>query len=196
VVRSGLHSALKSAGFLHIQQAATYAEASTRLSTEPFHLAIIDQHLGDGEGIDLAIVAGLSNPECKLVLLTLEEQWQLIEQARLLGFGAFLSKRTELVEIISTMTKLLRDAPYFYLRVPQIPQYPTISHERSIHLTKTEAEVLADLSDGSSTKEIALRRCNSEATIKSHLSSIYRKLGARNRIEALIIARDFNLIHR
>ena len=196
MVRSGLHSALKSAGFLHIQQAATYAEASTRLSTEPFHLAIIDQHLGDGEGIDLAIVAGLSNPECKLILLTLEEQWHLIEQARLLGFGSFLSKRTELSEIIATVTKLLREDAYFYLRVPQVPLHPTIAPERTIHLTRTESEDLTDLADGSSTKEIAIRRCNSEATIKSHLSSIYRKLGARNRIEALIIARDFNLIRR
>ena len=164
------------------------------LSSVRFDLAIIDQHLGDGNGLDLAVVASLSNPECALVLLTLEEEWVLIEQARLLGFGSFLSKRTELSEIISTVKKLLTEKEHFYLRVPQIPLRSTILPRHSIHLTKTESEILAELSDGSSTKQIALRRCNSEATIKSHITAIYRKLGARNRIEALLIARDFNLI--
>ena len=150
--------------------------------------------MGDGSGIELAVTAALSNPDCTLVLLTLEEEWTLIEQARLLGFGSFLSKRSELSEIVSTIKQLLTNSQHFYLRVPQIPLHSTILPKKSIHLTKTESEILAELSDGSSTKEIAMRRCNSQATIKSHLSSIYRKLGARNRIEALLIARDFNLI--
>ena len=165
-----------------------------RLSTEPFDLAIIDQHLADGDGLDLAIVASLSNPACKLSLLTLEEDWKLIEQARALGFTSFISKRCEIKEIIATIKLLIHGAQHFYLRVPQIPIESAASSDRSIHLTKTEAAILEDLSAGSTTKEIAIKRCNSEATIKSHLTSIYRKLGARNRIEALLIARDFNLI--
>jgi DNA-binding NarL/FixJ family response regulator len=192
-VRNGLISALASAGATRLTQASTFAEASVRLSSERFDLAIIDQHLGDGSGLDLALVASLSNPECKLALLTLEEEWQLIEQARLIGFEAFISKRCELKEIIDTVTLVLTGRDFFYLRVPQISRNPQAPEKRSFQLTKSELSILADLADGSSTREIADRRCNSEATVKSHLTSIYRKLGVRNRVEALIIARDFNL---
>lgn len=139
-------------------------------------------------------MVSLSNPDCTLALLTLEEDWELIERSRLLGFSAFISKRSELSEIISTVRVLLTDTKHFYLRVPQMPLHSENTQQCSTPLTKTELEILSELSDGSSTKEIALRRCNSEATIKSHLTSIYRKLGARNRIEALIAAGELHLL--
>jgi DNA-binding NarL/FixJ family response regulator len=52
-------------------------------------------------------------------------------------------------------------------------------------LTETESSVLSDLIKGLTTSEIARGRHNSQATIKSHLTSIYRKLGVRNRVEAV-----------
>ncbi|CAB4336014.1 unannotated protein [freshwater metagenome] len=110
-----------------------------------------------------------------------------------MGFQAFISKRCELQEITETVKLVLAGRDFFYLRVPQISRDRKPSEKKSFKLTKTELSILSDLADGSSTREIAAQRCNSEATIKTHLTSIYRKLGARNRIEALIIARDFNV---
>jgi DNA-binding NarL/FixJ family response regulator len=42
-----------------------------------------------------------------------------------------------------------------------------------------------DIATGATTREIAMKRHNSEATVKSHLTSIYRKLDVRNRVEAI-----------
>ncbi|MTA02068.1 MAG: response regulator [Actinobacteria bacterium] len=193
VVRTGLIAALQSSGASRLTQSSSFAEASARLTSESFDVAIIDHHLGDGIGLDLALLATASNPECKLALLTLEEEWQLIEQSQSMGFQAFISKRCELREIIETVKLVLAGGDFFYLRVPQISRNREPSENKSFKLTRTELSILSDLADGSSTREIAVKRCNSEATIKTHLTSIYRKLGARNRIEALIIARDFNV---
>jgi DNA-binding CsgD family transcriptional regulator len=52
-------------------------------------------------------------------------------------------------------------------------------------LTATERAILDLMATGATTSEIARSRHNSEATIKSHLTSIYRKLGVRNRVEAV-----------
>jgi len=52
-------------------------------------------------------------------------------------------------------------------------------------LTATELEILGDIATGATTLEIARTRHNSEATIKTHLTSIYRKLQVRNRVEAI-----------
>jgi DNA-binding NarL/FixJ family response regulator len=57
-------------------------------------------------------------------------------------------------------------------------------------LTKAETEILQLISTGATTSEIALSRHNSEATIKTQLTSIYRKLGVKNRVGAITFLRD------
>jgi len=61
-------------------------------------------------------------------------------------------------------------------------------------LTKSEIEVLSLLSQGLTAKEISVIRYSSEATIKSHVAAILRKLGSRNRVEAIRKAREMSLI--
>ena len=52
-------------------------------------------------------------------------------------------------------------------------------------LTKREVSVLNALKSGATSKEISLHLFISEATTKTHLASIYRKLGVRNRLQAI-----------
>jgi DNA-binding NarL/FixJ family response regulator len=57
-------------------------------------------------------------------------------------------------------------------------------------LTATEYEILNAIATGATTYEIARKRHNSEATVKSHLTSIYRKLSVRNRVEAVALLKS------
>jgi DNA-binding CsgD family transcriptional regulator len=61
-------------------------------------------------------------------------------------------------------------------------------------LTDREREVLALLSTGRTNSEIASELFVANGTIKSHVNSICRKLGARNRTEAVARAREFSLV--
>lgn len=60
-------------------------------------------------------------------------------------------------------------------------------------LTEREAEVLALIGDGLNNSEIAERLFLSEATVKTHVSRVLGKLSARDRIQAVLIARDAGL---
>jgi DNA-binding CsgD family transcriptional regulator len=62
-------------------------------------------------------------------------------------------------------------------------------------LTDREREVLALLSTGRTNSEIASELFVANGTIKSHVNSICRKLGARNRTEAVARAREFGVVH-
>ena len=66
--------------------------------------------------------------------------------------------------------------------------------EQGSVLTPREKEVLQYLIEGNGNKEIADRLCVSPETIKSHIKNIYRKLNVTNRIEAVKVIMEQNLL--
>ena len=62
------------------------------------------------------------------------------------------------------------------------------------NLTERETEVLRGLGEGKSNKEIARDLDLQEVTIKLHVKTLCRKLDARNRTQAAMLARDKGLI--
>jgi DNA-binding NarL/FixJ family response regulator len=94
-----------------------------------------------------------------------------------------LSDDVEVVAEVTTMAEArrLRDVDA-YLVVPQTTDDGDLAVEP---LTARELEVLAHLADGLSNKAIATRLGISDETVKFHLSTIFGKLGASNRTDAV-----------
>lgn len=63
-----------------------------------------------------------------------------------------------------------------------------------VHLTPRELDVVRGLTEGKSNKEIARDFDIQEVTVKLHVKTLSRKLGARNRTHAAMLARDLGLI--
>jgi two-component system response regulator DegU len=62
-------------------------------------------------------------------------------------------------------------------------------------ITRRETEVLQAITDGCSTPQIAARLYLSQKTVKNHLASIYQKLDARDRTQAVLIALRLGIVH-
>lgn len=190
IIRAGLLSALTVEGLVETSQASSFKTAADLISKEIFDLILTDQHLGDGEGIDLAHIAKQKNPLVKMALFTFEESWTLIESARSHGFSLYISKQSSMRTIMNALIDSIKSGDKFAVYAPSLPKdYALVTP-----LTKSELAVLALLCQGLTTREIAGKRHNSEATIKSHTSAILRKLQSRNRIEAISKARELRLI--
>lgn len=149
-----------------------------RLRIQRFDLVFVNRTLPDGDGLVLGPVITRSNPQSISILLASELQWASKEAALRLGFTAAYSPMSVEMNLIDD---LLQSRGKFIGRT---------SERRSKgspldRLTAAEREILLLIATGATTHEIAHRRHNSIATIKSHLTSIYRKLEVRNRAGAI-----------
>jgi len=64
-----------------------------------------------------------------------------------------------------------------------------------VTVTRREEEVLQAITDGCSTPEVASRLYLSQKTVKNHLASIYQKLDARDRTQAILTALRLGIVH-
>jgi DNA-binding NarL/FixJ family response regulator len=160
------------------RRVSTLRSALAFIRSERFDLFIVERELDDGDGIVLAPTIRRVHPHSFSILITAPHGWATYEAAQQLGFSEVIGDQNSAAHINSLVEKLLagRTLP------ASSPNKSTVG----IHLLSLrEREILMDLTTGATTEEIAQKRHNSIATIKSHLTSIYRKLGVRNRVEAI-----------
>ena len=183
IVRRGVVSSLNAIGYTDIAEASSYSQALQRSREKSFSLAIIDFNLGGANGIDCALALSMVQPEMLFILLSVEDDWRIVKAAERAGFQSFISKSAPLNDLIHTVQSALSTPGGFQFSLPQL--VATSDSERFSFLTNSEIEVLSYLRKGLTTREIAQYRVCSEATVKSHLTAIYRKFGVKNRTGAI-----------
>lgn len=107
------------------------------------------------------------------IVLTSHCPGAVIASPRQLGASAFVPAGTSAAETIATVRAALREDVY----------EPAFTASTSV-LSKRERDVLALLATGATNREIAAQLYLGPDTVKKHASSLYRKLGVRNRTEA------------
>jgi DNA-binding NarL/FixJ family response regulator len=115
------------------------------------------------------------------------------EEALAAGAAGFLPKTlpaTSLVNAIRFMASGERYVPIGFMTAPE----PAAAHPLAAKLSERERQVLAGLVRGLSNKEIARELELQEPTIKLHVKTLCRKLEARNRTQAAMIARDAGFV--
>lgn len=128
--------------------------------------------------------------------------------AAILGIGAFVLEQldyrhsvrdlpTSLYLVILAVGFTFLGAVVALFAVPRRSGRAFERNERaikSLKLTEREIDILERLALGESNKEIARAFDVSPNTIKTQLSSAYRKLGARSRMEAAALAREYGIV--
>lgn len=192
VVREGVAQALTRLrnGTL-ITHAASFTQAQSRLASEAFDVAVIDIHLQDNSGLELVLWIRELSKTMGIIVFSMNSHPEYILAAMDYGASGFLDKSApigDLVEMIESSSK----NPLLF-RSHDLPK--ALSYKRSkTTLTPRELEILQLLPSGETYTELAEHLFISESTLKSHLQSIYRKLTARNRVEAINQARRLGIL--
>lgn len=187
VVRHGLKTAIETHGHEVIAVAGSINEAKAFMAQTNPDAIIVDINLPDGSGFDLVSWARKVSPATAIVVLTLNDGADYVRAAKSAGANAFVVKNAPLSDLLAAIDFSISSPSAFSSKNILIAGVDS-------GLTAREIDVLQSISHGSSNAAIATNLFISVPTVKSHVSSILRKLNADNRVQALSIARERGLL--
>jgi DNA-binding NarL/FixJ family response regulator len=187
VVRHGLKSAIESHGFEVVAVAGTINEAQAFMAQTNPDAIIVDINLPDGSGFDFVAWSRKISPKLAIVILTLNDGEDYVRAAKSAGANAFVVKNAPLSDLIAALEFAISSPTSFSSK-------HIYSKEIDSGLSAREIDVLHSINHGLSNSAIASNLFISVSTVKTHVSSILRKLGADNRVQALTIARERGLL--
>lgn len=189
LTREGLSLAARAAlPGAQIDTAGTVAEAVPMLERRgPYRLILLDFALPDSNGYAGMLRLQQFAPTTPVVIVTAHEQVHLIEAAKALGAAGFVFKSQPLDTIANILRAILAGQTHFPADVAPDPLIAA-ARAQIARLSKAQYAVLVALADGRSNKQIAYDLSISEATVKAHLTAVFRKMGVTNRAQALLAA--------
>ena len=190
-VRAGIKIALSRAGHVCVGEASSVSEARAQIAHSNPQVIVVDLSLPDGNGLEIVQWARSISKSIGIVVLTLNPAEDFLLTAMKSGASAFVEKSAPLAELISAIEHAYISPLSFSAQ--GISRVMKKDHEANT-LTLRELQVLEKLADGLSAGEIGLNLFITQATVKTHLASIYRKLESKNRIQAIIAAKKIGLL--
>jgi len=162
-------------------------------AAEPFDLILLDygmpgmdgleglrRALGEGKGARVALMSGTAPRE-------------VAEAALEMGAAGFLPKTLPAKSLVNAVRFMAMGEQYapidFMTAAPEVE----IVNSLAAKLTPRELDVLSGLCEGKANKEIARDLGIQEPTVKLHMKTLYRKIGAHNRTQAALIAKGAGL---
>jgi DNA-binding NarL/FixJ family response regulator len=192
LVRRGIATFLESAeGIQIVGEAATAAQALSRIrAVEPDDL-LLDVRLPDGSGIDVCRDLRSSAPDLRCIILTAYNDDEAIVAAVVAGAVGYIRKDvagTSLIDGVRAVAagRSLLD-PGLVRRVMARLRDARNGDPRLTGLSAREREVLTLIADGLTNRQIGTELSLAEKTVKNYVSSLLSKLGLRSRTQAAVL---------
>ncbi len=193
LLRDTLVMFLEGEGRMETASAGTFQEACARIESDaPYDLILLDYNMPGMNGLEGLRAAIALKDGQRVALISGEATRQIAEDALEAGAAGFVPKSLPAKSLVNAVKFMAMGEQYapidFMTAVEEVP-----TNALAEKLTPRELQVLKGLTEGKSNKEIARDLDITEPTIKLHVKTLYRKVGAANRTQAALIAREAGL---
>jgi DNA-binding NarL/FixJ family response regulator len=185
VVRQGLVALLNVVDGLEVVgEAADGVEAITQFRKHKPDVTLMDLRLPRMGGVDVIQRIRVETPQARFVVLTTYDGDEDIYKALKAGARAYLLKGMTTDELVATIRTVHAGKSY----IPPAIAERLAERMGTEDLTIRELDVLEQIVQGKSNKEIGTELDISEATVKTHINSLLSKLGVTDRTQAATAA--------
>lgn len=179
---------------VEVRTAVTLAEAEARGRGDPPTLVLLDLMLPDAQGFaGLAALRALW-PDTPVAIVSSRDDGAVVERSMGLGAAGFIPKSAPMDRMVAAIRSLLSGGPVpGSAAAATAPRGRDDAADRIAALSAAQLRVLRAVANGAQNKRIAQDLDLAEATVKSHLAAIFRKLGVANRTQAVLALRAYDL---
>lgn len=194
LVRQAVKRALVDNGFDVVGEAGDGEEGVRLVSELNPDIVMLDITMPVMDGLAALKIIKSNNPESRVVMLTMHGEANVVNQAINSGATAFMTKDAPMAEVVEVVKKVAEGELISPSIAQQMldtgsalePNEDQVADADTGLLTKRETEILQLIADGRSTNDVASDLFISVKTVKNHLASIYEKLDARDRTQAVL----------
>lgn len=171
-------------------------------NNDDLDLILLDLNMPGMHGLNGLISLRNEAPTIPVVIISAEEDKQVVLQAITCGAVGFITKSSPRAQMTEAITQILNGNVYLPPDIIRTnskttqrrtsPDEQRISPELLQALTRKQLLVLERMTHGESNKQIAYNLDIAETTVKAHVSAILRKLGVHNRVQAILSANDID----
>jgi two-component system NarL family response regulator len=192
VVRDGLAAMVNQQADMEVVAEAGDGEEAIRLYNEyQPDVMVLDLRMPKRDGVAVVQEVLESHPKARILIMTTYDGDEDIFRSLSQGAKGYLLKDAPRTEILSAIRAVSQDRPYTSSSVAA----KALQRMAKPSLTQRELDVLQQLAEGRSNKDIARRLNITEGTAKTHVKAILTKLDAISRTEAVAVAHKRGLIH-
>ncbi|MBP8185364.1 MAG: response regulator transcription factor [Pseudomonas sp.] len=198
--RSALQQAL-SLGLgpdVRLVEAASIAELEVCLAQKnDWDLVLLDLNMPGAYGFSGLVLLRGQYPQIPVLMVSAQEEAAVVARAREFGAAGFIPKSSSLSSIQQGVNAVLAGDPWWPVQSPLVLGLSAEAKAASAglaSLTPQQFRVLSMVCDGLLNKQIAYQLNVSEATIKAHVTAMFRKLGVRTRTQAALLLQQLEAI--
>lgn len=183
---------------VRLVEAASIAELEACLAEKSdWDLVLLDLNMPGAYGFSGLVLLRGQYPQIPVVMISAQEEASVVNRSREFGASGFIPKSSSL-EIIQQAVRQVLDGDTWW---PQLAEEaaPVSAEAKAASaglasLTPQQFRVLTMVCEGLLNKQIAYELSVSEATVKAHVTAIFRKLGVRTRTQAALLLQQMESI--
>ncbi len=188
MLRETMKRSMLDEGFDVVGEASDGQEAVDLADELQPDVILMDVTMPEMDGVEATRRIVQARPEARIVMLTMHADQDVIASAIRAGASGYLVKDCSFEEVAATVREAVAGEVSQQVAESMLREAKGLVDDTESVITKREIEVLQLIADGCATPEVAEKLFISQKTVKNHLASIYAKLDARDRTQAVLQA--------